>query len=232
VLSGGHGFTKTGAGTLTLSGVNTYSGPTAINAGQVHLTGSAASSAFTINSGGTLSGTGTLGALTVASGGTLSPGASPGTLAAGATTFAGGGGYRWEINNATGAAGTNWDLLSVSGALTITATSGNPFTLSLVSLTPGNDAGTLINFNAAQNSSYTIATASGGIVGFDAGDISINTGSFTNTVNGTWSLSAIGNNLNLVYTTTAIPEPSTYAALAGVLMLAFAAHRRRNREKQ
>lgn len=64
-------LTKTGTGTLTLSGANTYTGTTMISAGSLNLTGSLAS-AVTVGNGNTLTGTGTLnGATTVNNGGTL-----------------------------------------------------------------------------------------------------------------------------------------------------------------
>ncbi len=54
-VSTGGGLTKTGPGALTLSGINTYSGATAINAGELigNTAGSCANSAVTVASGAT-----------------------------------------------------------------------------------------------------------------------------------------------------------------------------------
>jgi fibronectin-binding autotransporter adhesin len=57
-ISGMGSVTKTATGTLTLSGENTYSGPTSVNLGMLSFTGSLASSSVTVASGATLTGTG------------------------------------------------------------------------------------------------------------------------------------------------------------------------------
>jgi fibronectin-binding autotransporter adhesin len=72
------GLTKVGTGTLTLTGSNSYSGPTTVQAGVLVVNGSSGSSPVTV-AGGTLAGTGRMRRLTATSG-AVSPGASPGVL--------------------------------------------------------------------------------------------------------------------------------------------------------
>jgi fibronectin-binding autotransporter adhesin len=65
-------LTKTGLGTQILVGGNTYTGATAVNAGELRINGSTASPSVTVASGATLSGIGTLtGTVIVNAGGTI-----------------------------------------------------------------------------------------------------------------------------------------------------------------
>lgn len=75
----GGSLTKIGVGTLTLTGTNTYTGDTNINAGTLIVDGSIASANTYANAGGLLMGTGTIGGNLINSG-TVAPGHSPGTL--------------------------------------------------------------------------------------------------------------------------------------------------------
>jgi|GEM_PF-836323 len=232
VISGSGSVTKAGSGTLTLTGTHTYTGATSVASGTLVIDGSAATSAFAVEEGATLTGSGTIGSLALTSGAILAPGNSPGTLFAGNSTWQGGANYLWEINDATGVMGTNWDLVSISGSLTINATAADRFTLSLVSLLANHTSGDVLNFDAAQNYSYTIASASGGIIGFNADAFTINANGFTNALNGgSWDLAHAGNNLTLNFTAAAIPEPSTYVMVAGVAVLGSALLRRHRQRR-
>lgn len=233
-ISGTGGLIKNNTGALTFTGTHTYSGTTAINAGQFTLNGSAANSAFSI-AGGILSGNATIGGLTLASGGTLSPGNSPGAIHAGDTSWQSGATFTFEINRRDGTAGgpTGWDLLAVSGSLTIAATSASPFTVGLSTLTFSNTPGVPVNFSPSGNYTFAFVTTTSGIVGFDPAVFTLNTSGVDHALTGTWSLSLANGNrdLALVYTASAIPEPSTCAALIGLGALALAVARRRGRPR-
>src|SRR5207245_5289207 len=90
IAAGSGGLTKTSAGTLTLSGNNTYTGTTTVSAGTLLVNGSQSASAVSVN-GGTLGGTGTVGAITsTGSGGSVAPGVGVGILASGNVNWSSG----------------------------------------------------------------------------------------------------------------------------------------------
>jgi autotransporter-associated beta strand protein len=157
--SGNINGSTTNSGALASSG--SIGGALAVNAGTATISGSVAGA--TTISGGILQGTGSLGELTINSGGTISPGNSPGTITVGNTTWNVGGIYDWQTNviniGSNGTAGTNWDLISSAGALSLNATSDNPITLSMTTL--GN--ATLVDVKRA---SWEVASYDQGISGF------------------------------------------------------------------
>jgi hypothetical protein len=246
---------NTSSGTdMTFPNANTYSGGTTIFEGNVFLTNTSGSalgsgainitshSPTTVGSGGGLIGNVSVaGPITVGGGGKIfagtNPGSAfvPGTLSAPGVTFSGNGLLFFFTNNATGAAGTNWSLLNISGALNITANAATPFDISINSVNASNLVGSVINFDPAQSYSWMIVSASGGITGFASNAFIVSaagTGSlpgFQNSlVGGNFFLSQVGNNLFLNFTP--VPEPSTWALLlAGTTLLATGALRRRRK---
>jgi autotransporter-associated beta strand protein len=148
-MSGGSGgsLVKIGTGTLTLSGANTYTGPTAVNAGTLVVNGSLASG-VTVNGGGLLGGSGTVGALAV-NGGVVAPGNSIGTLTVSGNFAQNGGTYQVEANSAGQA-----DRINAGGTATI-----NGGTVQVLA-----QQGTY-----ARNTTYTILNARGGVSGTYSG---------------------------------------------------------------
>jgi hypothetical protein len=124
-LVGPGGFTKTGSGTLTLTSTGSLVNEIRLNAGTLLVNGSMTGSVIAA-SGTTLKGTGTVGLVTLAGGATLAPGASPGILNVGSTSF-NGGTLALELNGVN--AGSQYDQLNVAGTVTIAA--NTPLTLSL-----------------------------------------------------------------------------------------------------
>jgi autotransporter-associated beta strand protein len=194
------------AGTVTMSGTSTMSGPTTVAAGTLLVSGALGSSAVTVGSGATLAGAGTVGGLTV--NGTVSPGNSAGargTLSCGALTLGSGGGYTFDISNAAGTPGTDWDLVSGSGVLTVNGS--GTFTIHVV----GNPAG----FSSGSSYAWTIMGGSS-VSGFDAARFAVNTNNFTApTAGGVFSVAQSGNNVQLVFTPSAPVPPADLAASDG-----------------
>ncbi|QLH72452.1 autotransporter domain-containing protein [Rhodopseudomonas palustris] len=118
VMTGIGGLTLA-TGRQTLTGTNSYSGPTTVNAGMLIVNGSIVHSATSVGSGGTLAGTGTAGNVTVASGGTLAPGsgvAGTSLSIAGSLAFQSGALYQIQVSPSAAS------LANVSGAATLAGT--------------------------------------------------------------------------------------------------------------
>ncbi len=213
-------ITKSGTGTWTLSGANTYTGTTTVSAGTLLVNGSSATgSAFTVAAGASLGGTGTIsGTVSAAAGAKLMPGNSGiGTL-----TLANNSATSLTLNGAllnfklSNVAATS-DLIAVSGASGALVLNGaNTITLS----TP---------FGTAPAGIYTLMTYSaktgGGTLALDHlypnATLTVGATSVTLTVTGTGTAAAMiwqgGLAANAWDTTTANWVPSTYADNEAVL---------------
>ena len=112
IISGAGGsLIKTGSGIFTLTGANTYSGSTVVNAGTLWVNGSIVGTT-TVGAGGTLGGIGSVGDVTV--NGRFAPGNSIGTINTGNLTFNAGSIYEVEVD----AAG-NSDRTNVTGTVSL-----------------------------------------------------------------------------------------------------------------
>ncbi|MGI9178528.1 MAG: autotransporter-associated beta strand repeat-containing protein, partial [Pirellulales bacterium] len=213
-VGGSGGLTKTGLGTLTISGSASYVGATAVNAGALLIDGNASAATGAVSvTGATLGGAGSLGgAVTLGSGGILAPGGLAGTLTKGsAVSFTDGSTLAYDFNSSTLAA----DLLKSSGnlglsgtvALSLTDVFGSPVAV------PQSTILSLVNYGGSWNSGL-----------FSVGGTPLADGdTFTSGLNTwqiTYSSTTPGINVSaplgsgLFVNLQAVPEPTTGAMMA------------------
>lgn len=216
----GNGTThnKSGAGTLIITNLS-ISGTQTINnwnvrQGSMLVNSNLGGGSMTVSSGAILGGNGTIGgATTIQSGGTLAPGNSPGLLTFNSTlTLNSGSNTLMEIGASTTRGGT-YDAIDVVGALTY----GGNLTLSFASPVGSDASWNLFDFGS-QTGNFTNVLLTGAY-----------TGSMTNS-GGVWTLSSGGNDWSFTQSNgvlaLVVPEPSTWALLAGCLA-ALTIYRRR-----
>jgi len=205
---GNGGLNKSGTGTLILSGANTYSGATIVNAGVLEVDGSlAAASAVSVNSGGTLSGIGTVGgAMTTNAGSSISPGtAGTGTLTVGSLIATGATTIKITLSNTDN---TTLNAITVTGALT---NSGGSIQFDF------SGTGFFDGLDVSEPNVYTLLSF-GSNSGFSTSDFS-----YINLATGLHgSFSLTGGNLQF----DVVPEPAVWSLGAGAAGLGLAALKR------
>jgi len=246
-------LTKLGTGTLELGGANKFSGGLTVSAGTVKATATSAvgsgavsvsrnatfvvnavlSNRINVSAGATLAGNGTDEDATIEEDGILSPNAdNVGTLSFNKLTLNGGAHVKWQLRDATGAAGVGYDTLVVSVLNLNNAISTKKKIVVNVTST-----GSFLNFDKTKVNKFEFAKITTDLAnGVNVTDLfSIDAEQFeiaNNLINDhlVWSMQYAADR-DMMYVTTMIPEPSTYGLGLSALALAAVAIRRRKKKK-
>jgi autotransporter-associated beta strand protein len=232
-LGGTGALTKTGNGTLTLTGENAYTGTTAVNVGKLLVNNTSGSGTGTgtvsVANAAILGGTGTIsGSVTISAGGTLTPGASIESLTMGAMSMGDGSIFEFEYN-ATLDAGVAADLLSVKGNLDLGGIGGT-VTLDLKDLGSTsfveNTTLSLIQYTGTLEGGFFTGLAEGGEVTLGGNTWYIHYGADSGGLNFA-SETIEGSHFITLSNFSAIPEPGSFLALGCLIGSGMMLRRRR-----
>ena len=107
------------------------------------------------------------------------------------------GSFTVDVNDATGLPGTGYTQTNYTGVLDLQATATNPFTIRLVSL-DGTSPGPAANFDYHNTNTWTIATTTRGVMGFDSAKFVVNDSQFSNDLaGGTFAVTLSGDGLSV-----------------------------------
>ena len=246
VISGTGALNKSSTGTLTLSNTNTYNGLTTATAGTLDVTGSIGG-ALTVNGGTvTTDASGSVGGALTMTTGSISPGTrtSNGTLNVTGNSTWTGGTYVWSVsggmadsgsnassggsdtyNEASGTLGTDWDSMVFTGSLDFDGASAGSITIEIDS------NGTYTGYDWDKTTEVKIIGASS-IANFDASFFNLDSSGFDDNVGSWWVNWGIANHDNALWLQyKAVPEPSTYLMILGLLLLPLRLWWRKNESK-
>ena len=221
ISGAGKALTKAGAGTLALSGANTYTGTTLVSVGTLLINGgqTSATGTVTVSNAATLGGSGTTGgAVLISSGGVLSPGNNAiGNLTAASLTLSSGAISNFEIGDTTVGTFDTITTTGGNGSITLNGTLNLIFSVSLANNSPLH----LFIGPSSNIGDFTAITLTGS--GYS--------GTFTSHVGTLWTSSQGAQTLSFDASTgvlAATPEPATWGLL-GFSLTAVLIFRRRHR---
>lgn len=180
IIGGSGDVTKMGAGVLTFTNINTYTGQTFVSAGTLTVTGavSGAGGLVTVAAGATLNGTGTLNRdITVSAGGTL------------ASTLSVTGQVTLANQQSVGAVASGTTTASSGQQLNITTATGGTINTSAGTASVGTLGGATLN---AGNWGATVTNLNSGTVNTSGGSLVAQQGNFNGTITGTGGLTKTG----------------------------------------